>query len=89
MKVCILELDNLIFFSSIMSADIEIQQVMVPLENIFQDMEGFFSIEMNVNMNGRKLNFLGHMRLLVLKDTMSQRPRKALVQLRTEKLSSN
>ena len=65
MKVCILELDNLIFFSSIMSVDIEIQQVMVPLENIFQDMEGFFSIEMNVNMNGRKLNFLGHMRLRI------------------------
>ena len=78
MKVCILELDNLIFFSSIMSVDIEIQQVMVPLENIFQDMEGFFSIEMNVNMNGRKLNFLGHMRLLILKDTTSAETEEGL-----------
>ena len=61
-----------------MSADIEIQQVMVPLENIFQDMEGFFSIEMNVNMNGRILNFLEHMRLLKLKDTMSAETEEGL-----------
>ena len=56
----------------------EIEQVMVPLENIFQDMEGFFSIEMNVNMNGRKLIFLGRMRLLILKETMSAETEEGL-----------
>ena len=53
-KVCILvlDLDNPIVFPP------STQQVMVPVVNIFQDMEGFFSKELNVNTNSGKLNFL-------------------------------